>query len=377
MEGFFLSDLAFDVFFFAIRGIICQGNWVLDYYDRMALRVLFDGWPLVHAPLSSAAWQLRTLLALNPDGAEALLGLPTEQDAANTPGIETVHQHTHDRSAWEQRLLPQLAEKHQANIIHTTSLAASLLGKIRTLVSPAETETVGRGRLGEAVGRGGLARATILWPEDLPSTKFPGEVKTLPPIVHPEFSSHANRPINPYLPDEFLLVQGAFDQNTVLQLLESWTWAAASIGELYPLVFAGLDAKMEEFLSARLPEFHVEDSVRVLRDVQAQDLPGIFRACTAMVHLGKPAAWGNSLRHELACGKAIVAKQDADTESIVGSAAYLVAPDDLRSFGAAMITVVVDEKAREKLEGNAQERAAHWSANKFDEQLLKIYEEKA
>jgi glycosyltransferase involved in cell wall biosynthesis len=94
------------------------------------------------------------------------------------------------------------------------------------------------------------------------------------------------------------------------------------------------------------------------------------------VHLGSPVAWGNALRNALACGKAIVAYKETISESIVGSAGYLIAAEDLRSFGAAMITVVVDEKAREKLEDAAQERAAHWSAQKFKDRLQKIYGEK-
>lgn len=343
----------------------------------MSIQVLFDGWPLVHDPLSAAAWHLRTLVALNPDGVQAILALPTEPGAASLgAGIKTTYHHTHDRAAWEQRVLPRLAEENQANIIHTTGLAASLLGKVPTLVSPAETDSSGRGRLGEALGRGGLARAKILWPDDLPKVNLPSELRLVPPIVHPEFANgNVNRLSNPDLPEEFLLVQGNLDKNEILHLLESWTWAAASIGELYPLVFAGLDVSIGDFLSARLPEFHVQESVRILNDAQAQDMPNIYRACSAMVHLGTPMPWENAIRHAMACGKAIVARQEPSTESIVGSAAYLVPANDLRAFGAAMITVVVDEKAREGLEESAQERASHWSAEKFKKALLKVYED--
>jgi len=341
-----------------------------------AIRVLFDGWSLVHNPLGSAAWHLRTLLALSPEGVQPTLALPMEPSASNAiAGIETIHHHTHERGEWEQRLLPRLAEERGAKVIHTTSLGASLLGKVPTLVSPAETEIAGRGRLGEALGYGGLARAKILWPEDVPKGKVPGESSTLPPVVHPEFFlGKANVPRSLDLPDEFLLVHGLHDQKETLNLLESWTWASASIGELYPLLIVGLDEAGREFIKARLPEYHVQESVFVIGDIQAQDLPSLYRACTALVHLGIPAPWGNPLRHALAGGKAIVAHQEANTESIVSSAAYLISPGDLRGFGAAMITVVVDEKARQKLEESAQERAAHWPAAKFRNELLKIYE---
>lgn len=337
-------------------------------------RVLFDGWPLVHEPLSAAAWHLRTLLALNPEGVQPLVALPTE--AGTSPGFEAIHLHSHDRAAWEQRLLPRLAEEHRADAIHTTSPAASLLGKTPTFVSPADSDAGSRSRLGKALAQGGLARAAILWPEDAPKTKLPGKLRSLPAVVHPDFKAgSAERPSHLDLPDEFLLVQGKLNEEEILRLLESWTWAAASIGELYPLVITDQNASMKEFLAARLPEFHVQDSVMVLDHVQAQDMPGIFRASSAVVFLGEPEAWGNALRHALACGKAVVARQGSNTEAMVGPAAYLVPAEDLRAFGAAMITVVVDENAREKLEEGARGRAAHWSAGKFKDALLESYRE--
>jgi glycosyltransferase involved in cell wall biosynthesis len=253
-------------------------------------------------------------------------------------------------------------------------LGASLLGKAPTLVSPAEIDASDRGRLNKAMAYGGLAKARVLWPQDTPVAKMPGQIRTLPPIMHPDFvSTNSSAQQIPGLPDEFVLVQGVFDRENILQLLESWTWAAASIGELYPLVFVGVDEPTQTFLEARIPEFHLQESVRVLKDVQARDLPAVVRASTAVVHVGKPVPWGNALRSSMACGKAIVAFQQTETETVVGSAAYLIAANDLRGFGAAIITVVVDEKAREKLEDSARERAAHWSTAKFKEELLKIY----
>jgi glycosyltransferase involved in cell wall biosynthesis len=77
----------------------------------------------------------------------------------------------------------------------------------------------------------------------------------------------------------------------------------------------------------------------------------------------------------MASGKAIIALNEANTEAIVGSAGYLISKDDLRGFGAAMITVVVDEKAREKLEDAARALASHWSPLNFKQELQKVYEE--
>lgn len=335
------------------------------------MRILYDGWPLAYAPLSAGAWHLRTLLALGEGGYEAILALPTEPQAMQA-GLQTVFRHTHDHGEWEQRLLPELAAELGA-AIHTTGLA-SLFAKVPTLVSPAEHKgEVPRTRLAEAQGFGGLARATVLWPKDLPRPRLPGRVQSLEPMAHPEFKPAHHPATVQGMPDEFLLVHGLPDERAVLQLLESWTWAAASIGEFYPLVIVGLNEHMQAFVRQQLPKFTVEGSVRLAADLAPQDLPSIYAVASAIVHVGEPAAWGNSLRLALASGKAIVAHQDALTESILGEAGYLIKADDRRGFGAAMITCVVDEKAREKLEDAAQARTAHWKASDFQSELKKVY----
>jgi glycosyltransferase involved in cell wall biosynthesis len=341
----------------------------------MTIRVVHDGWPLIHAPLSAAALHLRTLLALIPDGVEPILAMPVPAVPEQQGGpVRILSSSARDAGDWQQRVLPRLADEQKADWIHTTQMAASLLGKVPTIVSPAEDTDAGGSRLSKSLGRGGLARATIAWPEDMPTQKFPGTFHSLHPINHPDFKhGHATLPPEFGLPEEFVLVHGVNDHRLLVRLLESWTWAAASVGEFYPLVILGLDAETKAFVAARLPEFHVEDTVRLMDAVDPQYLVGFYKACIAVVHPGTPVAWGSTLRHALACGKAIVAHQEPATEGVVGSAAYLVASDDLRSFGAAMITVIVDEKAREKLEDAAWQRAAKWEAPKFQAELLKLY----
>lgn len=340
------------------------------------MRILYDGWPLIYAPLGPAAWHLRTLLTLAPEGIESVLALPTDPQTA-AESLKTIFHHTHDRSEWEQRILPRLAAEQRAAAIHTTGLGASLFGKVPTLVSPAGLAGPAPGsRWKVALGRGGLARARILWPSDLPESKIPGSFLHLPPAVHPEFQAgFASAKTQVSLPEEFVLVHGLPDEASMLALLESWTWAAASIGEFYPLIIVGLNEDAALLVQAQLPKFHVEESVRVLADVQPRDLAAIYKDCTVLVHLGAPAPWGDPLRAALAAGKAVVAQQEPLTESVVGAAAYLAPPQDLRAFGAAMITVVVDENAREKLEDAARQRAAHWKVEAFEAGLVEIYRE--
>lgn len=348
-------------------------------------RVLFDGWPLVHQANGPEALHLLTLLSQSQEGIEPLLALPSDsqlplkKELANR--VERIHHLEEKAVRWQQRVLPRLAEQHGAKLIHTTMATASLLGRVRTLVSPASYATRQRAqggdwrsRIGQALGRGGLARAIIIWPNDLPIPKLPGPLHLVPPAVHPDFGRFAGKvPANLELPESYLLYHGPGNAATLLQLLESWTWAAASIGELYPLAILGLDEQAKRFLEARLPEYHLQDYVVLLPRLNFQDLVAVYQTCSALVHPASLPAWGSSLRRALVCGKAAVAFKTQETQALVGSAAYLVPPGDLRGFGAAMITILVDDQVRSDLESAAKKQSSKWKTDALLRELQNIY----
>jgi glycosyltransferase involved in cell wall biosynthesis len=159
-------------------------------------------------------------------------------------------------------------------------------------------------------------------------------------------------------------------------LLESWTWAAAAIGELYPLVFLGLDEADKARVDAELPKYHLEEYAQLLPRAHPSHLPAIYQRAAALVQPGPLAAWGEPVRHALACGRPVVAFKDAESEALIGPAGYLVEPGDLRAFGAAVITVVVDDKVRSDLESAAQKRSARWEASAFQSSLAELYSQK-
>lgn len=356
------------------------------------MRILYDGWPLVHASDSPAALHLHTLLALAPEGTESLVALSTEPPADHSAdsslsadqGPRPIYQAKADLGVWQQQTLPRLAEEHGAALIHTTQPAASLFGRIPTLVSPsnygslpaAEQQPISR--LKRAMGRGGLARACTLWPQDLPAPPLPGRLSPLPPVAHPAFKPAASdAPHGLELPDTYVLYHGPGEPRILLNLLESWTWAAASIGELYPLVLLGLEEGDKRFVEGELPKFHVEEHVQLLPRAHPSHLPAIYQRAAALAQPGPPAAWGDPIRHALACARPIVAFKSPPIEALVGQAGYLVEHGDLRAFGAAVITVVVDDEVRAGLESAAQKRSARWETGAFQSALDNLYQQAA
>ena len=355
------------------------------------MHILYDGWPLVHAPNSPAALHLLALLECLPGEVEAHVALPGGAPAwlppqagaqvrpcANTPSAHL---------GWVQRALPRLGGSLGADLLHLTSPAAPLLSRVGCIASPCGLGGEAGGglaaRLGEALGYGGLARArAVLWPDDLPAPNLPAALQRLPPLVHPAFwpaaSPAAASPAalaGLSLPDTFVLHHGSLARpGAIDRLLDAWSWATPSLGEYYPLLLAGLGPHEQAALSKALAGSQMAGSLRPLPPLSPAALAEVYRRCTALFQPEPGTPWGEPVRHALACGRPVVACGDPLTAALVGPAAYLAAPGDGRALGAALITVVVEDALAEQLSAAALQRSAAWRSSAFTVALGEIYD---
>lgn len=384
------------------------------------MRVLYDGWPLVHRPSGPAARHLLTLLAYRPEAVEAVVALPgplaerlpeeVQTRIVETPPGERGH------LGWEQRRLNQLAIEAEAQLIHLTSARPALFGRTPSLISPCgfgPQDSLGRresgdsrsktgrslaGRLREALAQGGLARlGALLWPADLPLPQTDLNVMTLPPVVHPAFcgrddglvgiSSNGDQRSEPHLtlealeievPEAFILYHGPTDLPALRRLLTAWSWAAGPIGAYYPLLVIGLDEEARLSVETLARTAGLSETVRLLPRLPDALINRLYRDCSAVFHPAEVSPWGGPLRPALACAKPVVALETAWSSALVGSAAYLT-PDDSsgRALGAALITVILEESVADKITQAARKRAAAWNGEVFRSELGEVYRDLA
>ncbi len=341
------------------------------------IKLLYDGWPLIHAKNSAAAIHLRTLLQMKPASVQASLALPGAGDhEIADASIELLVKEQQDLGKWQQRSLPKLAQSVGAEIIHSTISGASLFGRHKSLISPTafQANAEGSSRLLSALGQGGLSRAEILLPQDIAAGNLSGHPNFLPPIIHPDFFGGAGE-INPELevPDTYLLFHGPDTEKSIDNLLEAWAWAAASIGEVFPLVMLGLTDERKIRMEEKLKSNHLDEHILLMPELVWSDLVNIYKGSSAVIIADGEMSWGSPARLALASGKSMVGFKNEENDSLLGQAAYLIEKGDLRSFGAAMITIVVDESVWEKMEDVAKDLSAKWDAEAFSNQLEKIY----
>ena len=351
------------------------------------MKILYDGWPLIYRPDSPAALHLLGILTASQPDIEPHLALPGEPPAWLPEGvsrhIHAVADRPRLRLAWEQRLLPDLLRQTGAVLLHATSPNPPLFARVRSLVSPAGFEQVPAGRsfwerLRLAAAQGGMSNlGGLFWPDDLPPPQADIPVHRLPPLAYPtpgdERTADDASLDGLDLPEGYVLYHGPSSEAALRRLLSAWSWAAAPLGDIYPLVAVGLDRASSQRLLALSVESGLGDSVRSLPGVSPESLGRIYQRSAALFHPAEEPPWGGPVRLALAHGRPVVSAESARTSALVGPAAYLVNGEDSRLLGAALITVLVEEGVAGGLEEAGKQRAAAWSLEAFGRELSKAY----
>lgn len=372
------------------------------------MRVLYDGWALVHRPDSPAALHLADLLRRLPSGVHARVALPGQPFTPLPETAEGMLQVTPDHPAarlrWEQRILPTLARRSGAALLHQPTGRPPLFGRTRVLLSTEAgyadqpDRQALAARLGEAMAQGGLARGPhLLWPEDLPQPAWAGRVHRLPPSVPGEFSVDGGEEPAAFgldLPERYALYHGPGSERSLRFLLASWSWAAAALGDATPLVAAGLSEPAGRRLAALLDEYGLAGTVTLLPRLGVAGLASVYRASAAVFHPAPGSPWTGPARLALACGRPLVALEDQISAALAGPAAYLVPPgpkpsrsnagesppqagaalsQTTRLLGAALLTLLVEDDLAGQLAAAAAARSASWSPPDFPDRLGSIY----
>jgi hypothetical protein len=353
-----------------------------------SLNVLYDGWPLAHAPNSAAAIHLLTILELSGGAVDAHVALPAEAPAWLPPDA---HAHVHParneprgRLRWQQNHLPALADELDCALIHSTANGVPLRAGRPALVSPAaengETDGGFWGRVGGALGAGGASQAITLYPSDLRDFA-PQGARLLPPVAHPAFYSKADGiPASAGLavyPGEFILAHVPGDAHTLRKVMDTWSWSAKALAHSHPLVFAHLHPEGRASVERLARQYEVSDSVQYLPALSPNDLAAVYQRCTAVYHPTVPSPWGDAVRLGIAAGKPVVSYAQAEMAAMMGPAGFLVADEGARKLGGQVIAITVKHNIAADLERSARQHAAGWDGAVFAEALLSVYREAA
>lgn len=360
------------------------------------MKVALNGWFLLHNPHTGSGQYIRALLEWLPKvapqhvyhvvlpGTETEIGIPgcifhaAPCDASNF-----------DKLRFEQRLFPRACRALQADLAHVPYWAPPLTSPVPLVVTihdliprllpeyrgnllvRAYTALVSAASSGAAMilADSEASRQDILRELGLP----PEKVRTVYLAVSTAYTDQSGFLLDEAvrqkydLTEGYVLYLGGFDaRKNVRALLSAWTWAADAIGQGYPLVIGGQlpqpDGRLFEDFPRLAEELKITETVKFIGPVDEADKPALYRSASVFVYPSRYEGFGLPPLEAMACGVPVVVGNGGSLPEVVGDAGYILPPDDTRSFGAAIITCIVEQSVADGLRerGLAQAKKFSW-----------------
>ncbi len=181
------------------------------------------------------------------------------------------------------------------------------------------------------------------------------------------------------LPDFFSLYLGGYETHkNIINLLHAYTYVAQALGTDYPLLLAG---KKPDKTNPNYPDYDeyirqsdLEAHVRWLGYVDEEDKPGLYREASCFVFPSQQEGFGLPPLEAMACGTPVVTTNASSLPEIVGSAAFAVAPDDVRGMAGAIIAVLIQDNLADDLRQRGPVQAKQFSWEKTATETLLVYD---
>ena len=378
------------------------------------MRVAVNGWFLIHHPHTGSGQYLRALLEWLPRVApehEYHVVLPVASvppalaATAAAQGWRAVAVKAGDSNlakVWfEQVSFPRAAGRLKADVAHVPywgpplSSPAPLVVTVHDLIPRLLPEYRG-GRavqLYTALVSAATTGATLVLTDSNASAhditaqlQVPAErIRTVYLAAGPQYTPKGDWQVDDPirrkygLEDEgYVLYLGGFDRRkNVGGLLSAWTWASGSIGQGYPLVIGGQlpapDSPHYEDYPAKAAELEIADTVKFIGPVDEADKPALYRGALAFGYPSKYERFGRPPLEAMACGVPVVTTTGGSLPEVMGSAGYLIPADDTRTFGAALLTIVVEPSVHDDLRARGLAQAQQFSWEKAARETAAAY----
>jgi glycosyltransferase involved in cell wall biosynthesis len=375
------------------------------------MHIAFNGW-FWNRPSTGSGQYLRHLLnglqQLDPSLKLTLVLPETMRLETPPPNVQVVYGSTRFKGNlgkvyFEQRGFPQAARKVGADIAHVPYWGAPLSTKPARLVTSVldiiplklpEYRGELRGMLYtslvSATAKGSAhiltlseaSKADIISELGIPAEDITVTLLAADERFDPKMGSEHDEEIRKKygLPDEFALYLGSFDnRKNINTLLLAWTYVGPSVGEQIPLVLAGRYPKqtgtaMFPDYKAYAKELDIERFLHWTGEFDETDKPALYRLAKVSIFPSRYEGFGLPVLEAMASGTPVVTTTVSSLPEVAGDAAYSVDPDDARSMGAAILSILVQDDLRAHLSNAGRGQASKFSWRKTAQQTLAIYQ---
>ena len=173
---------------------------------------------------------------------------------------------------------------------------------------------------------------------------------------------------------DFILAVGTLQpRKNLSRLLDAFALARDSLPDGMRLVIVGARGFAAEDVERRARQ--LGDSVRFLGYVPAADLPALMGAAAALAFPSLYEGFGLPAIEAMACGTPVVCSNTSSLPEVVGDAALLVDPSDVRSIAAGLARIGGDADLRSRLSQAGLLRAAEFTWERCAATVLGVLEE--
>jgi alpha-1,3-rhamnosyl/mannosyltransferase len=102
-------------------------------------------------------------------------------------------------------------------------------------------------------------------------------------------------------------------------------------------------------------------------------LRALYQCASALVYPSMYEGFGLPLIEAMACGTPVIASSAASIPEVVGDAALILDPTDVRGWVDAIVRVLNDETLRGRLRSAGLARASHFTWRRTAELTLDVY----
>jgi glycosyltransferase involved in cell wall biosynthesis len=127
------------------------------------------------------------------------------------------------------------------------------------------------------------------------------------------------------------------------------------------LVLTGAKGSMEVRIASEIKQLGIEDRVRRLGYIKADDLDALYDEAIAMTFPSRFEGFGAPILEAMSRGCPVIAADATAVPEVVGDAGYLVSPDNADQWAWAMTEVLTNEEARQRAIKLGLERAKEFS----------------
>jgi len=128
-------------------------------------------------------------------------------------------------------------------------------------------------------------------------------------------------------------------------------------------------------LLARAAALDLAGRLRLLGEVEVQDLVALYSGARALVYPSLYEGFGMPVLEAMACGCPVIATDGSSLPEVAGDAALLVDLDDPQALGLALAAVTADPDARDRLVAAGHVRAGHFTWRATAEGMLAAFDE--